>query len=120
LHGIPATLDLAPFVGASLQRIDLGKWIIHFQFEMQPTGVIGVEGEWELHDAQGSLIDRQQEPAERECYKLHHLLLHDVVSYEVQAPEWFSLTFDNGMVLKIYDRNPRYESFSIQPGDIYI
>ena len=120
LHGVPADLNLAPFVGASLQRIDLGKWIIHFQFEMQPAGVIGVEGQWELYDARGTVIDRQQEPAKRESYKLHHLLLHDVVSYHVHAPEWFSLTFDNGMVLKIYDASRQYESFSIQPGNVYI
>jgi hypothetical protein len=113
-------LNLAPFVGASLQRIDLGKWIIHFQFEMQPNGVIGVEGEWELCGPSGAVIDRQQEPAERECYKLHHLLLHNVVSYQVSPPEWFSLTFDNGMMLKVYDKSRQYESFSIQPGNVYI
>ena len=120
LHGVPANLSLAPFVGASLQRIDLGKWIVYFQFEMQPAGTIGVEGEWELYDAEGVVIDRQQDPAERDSYRLHHLLLHHVVSYKVQAPEWFSLTFDHGMVLKIYDKSRQYESFSIQPGDFYI
>ena len=120
MHGVPANLNLAPFVGASLQRIDLGKWIIYFRFEMQPAGSIGVEGEWELCDAAGLVIDQQQEPSERVSYKLHHLLLQNVVSYEVQAPEWFSLTFDNGMVLKIYDKDPHYESFSIQPGNVFV
>jgi hypothetical protein len=120
LHGVPANLDLAPFLGASLQRIDLGKWIIHFQFDIHPVGVIGVEGEWELLDSQGAVIDHQQEPADRESYRLHHLLLHDVVSAHVQAPEWFSLTFDNGMVLKVYDASRQYESFSIRPGNVYI
>ena len=120
MHGVPANLDLAPFIGASLQRVDLGKWLIHFQFDIHPIGVIGVEGEWELLDSNGAVIDHQQEPAERESYKVHHLLSHDVVSTHVQAPEWFSLTFDNGMVLKIYDASNEYESFSIQPGNVYI
>jgi hypothetical protein len=120
LHGVPANLDLAPFTGASLHRIDIGKWIIHFQFDMHPVGVIGVEGEWELLDSQGTVIDHQQEPTEREAYRLHHLLLCDVVSAHVQAPEWFSLTFDNDMVLKVYDASRQYESFSIQPGNIHI
>jgi hypothetical protein len=120
LHGVPADLNLSAFVGATLERIDLGKWIIHFQFAMEPAGVIGVEGEWELLDASGSVVDRQQEPAERESYRLHALLLHDVTGYHVEAPRWFSLTFDNGMMLKIYDESREYESFSIQPGNIYI
>jgi hypothetical protein len=38
----------------------------------------------------------------------------------VQAPDWFSLTFDNGMVLKVYDASQEYESFSIQPGNVYV
>ncbi|HSU97411.1 MAG TPA: hypothetical protein VLI40_09290 [Gemmatimonadaceae bacterium] len=120
MHGVPADLDLTPFVGASLQRIDLGKWIIHFQFDTHPAGVISVEGEWELLDSLGAVIDQQEDPAERESYRLHHLQMHVVVSAHVQALRWFSLTFDNGMVLKVYDASSQHESFSIQPGDVYI
>lgn len=87
---------------------------------MEPSGTIGVEGEWELLAADGSPIDRQQEPDARYGYRIHHLLLHDVTGFHVSAPDWFSLTFDNGMVLKIYDASSDYESFSIQPGNIYV
>lgn len=120
MHGVPPDLDLSPFVGATLQRIDLGKWILHFQFEMNPPGVIAVEGEWELLDRIGNVVDRQQEPGERDAYRVHHLLLRQVTGFEVQAPRSFTLTFDNGMVLRIYDDSKQYESFSIQPGNVYI
>lgn len=120
MHGVPRDLNLSIFVGANLQRIDLGKWIIHFQFDSKPPGTIGVEGNWELIGSAGRVIDRQMEPAQRECYRVHHLLLQDVVSRELHAPEWFALTFENGMVLKIYDDSQQYESFSIQPGDIFV
>lgn len=120
MHGIPSDLDLSPFIGATLERIDLGKWILHFHFAMQPAGVIGIEGEWKLLDLDGTVVDRQQEPAQRDAYRVHHLLLHEVTAFQVQAPRWFSLTFDNGMVLKVYDDSKQYESFSIQPGNIYI
>ena len=120
MHGVPADLDLSPFVGATLERIDLGKWIIHFHFAMTPPGVISVEGKWELLDRSGRIIDRQQNPDERESYRIHALLLHDVQAYRVEAPKWFSLTFDNGMALKVHDDSPEYESFSIQPGEVYV
>jgi hypothetical protein len=119
LHGVPATLDLSGFLGAQLQRIDLGKWIIHFHFDMNPAGVIGVEGEWELTSSEGTVLDRQQEPDERDAYRLHHLLLREVVGVSVNAPDSFTLTFDNGLALTIFDLSKEYESFSIQPGDIY-
>ena len=32
MHGVPANLDLSHFVGASVARIDLGPYIIHFLF----------------------------------------------------------------------------------------
>jgi len=40
-------------VGATLEYIALGKWVLHFYFAMTPSGVIAVEGEWELLDSAG-------------------------------------------------------------------
>jgi hypothetical protein len=30
------------------------------------------------------------------------------------------LRFDNGYTLRVFDHSTQYESFSIQPGDIYV
>lgn len=103
-----------------LERVDLGIHILHFRFSMQPAGVISVEGEWELMGPGGEVIDRQEEPRERDAFRLHVLLGREVVGSDVAAPEWFALTFDSGHQLRIYDRSREYESFSIQPGDIYV
>ena len=103
-----------------LERIDLGIHIIHFRFSAEPTGVISVEGDWELYGPSGALVDFQEEPSEREAFRIHVLIGRKVVSSEVSAPEWFELEFDSGHRLRVYDRSPRYESFSIQPGDIYV
>lgn len=47
MYGVPASLDLRPFLGASLERIDLGLHVIHFRFAMEPEGCISVEPHYE-------------------------------------------------------------------------
>ena len=120
MYGVPASLDLKPFLGANLQRVDLGIHIIYFHFAMEPVGRISVEGDWDLVGPDGRMLDHQQEPAERDGYRLHVLLGRDVVGYEVSAPEFFSLRFDSGHVLRIYDHSPEYESFQLEPGGIIV
>jgi hypothetical protein len=119
LHGVPANLDLSVFQGARLDRIDLGAFIIHFRFS-DPTAEIAVEGSWALLAPDGSLVDQQMEPAQRDSYRLHVLLGHEVIRSEVDAPKSFTLHFNSGHALRIADDSRQYESFSIQPGDIYI
>ena len=120
MYGVPADLDLSAFVGAVVERIDLGQFILHFRFAMDPPGVIGVEGDWELRTPSGQLLDHQVEPASREAYRLHTLLGQRVSGYAVDPPTSFMLTFEHGHTLRIFDSSPEYESCSIQPGDIYI
>ena len=120
MYGVPASLDLRHFHGATLERIDLGIHIIHFRFAADPAGIIGVEGDWELVAPDGAVLDHQEDPSEREAFRVHALLGREVVASEVCAPEWFALTFDSGHRLRIYDRSTQYESFSIQPGDIFV
>jgi hypothetical protein len=43
-----------------------------------------------------------------------------VVSSQIDPPRSFSLRFGNGLVLRVFDNSPQYESFSIQPGDIHV
>jgi hypothetical protein len=74
VYGVPADLDLSGFVGAVLERIDLGQFILHFRFSADPERVISVEGDWELRAPNSALLDHQMEPAVREAYRLHVLL----------------------------------------------
>jgi hypothetical protein len=121
VHGVPHDLDLSAFLGASVERVDLGPYIIHFRFAGAPS--IGIEGDWELHDPAGSVIDQgsggAKAPRDRVSYRVHVLLERTVTATSVAAPGSFSLTFDSGHRLVVYDRSPAYESFHIEPPGIH-
>jgi hypothetical protein len=57
---------------------------------------------------------------ERSTYKVHRLLGKRVTGHDLNAPESFKLHFENGLALTVFDDSDRYESFSIQPGDIFV
>ena len=82
--------------------------------------MIGVEGEWELLGPSGERLDGHQDPTEREVYRFHAVLGADVISFEVAAPDSFTLHFSTGHRLRVFDRSSHYESFSIQPGDVFV
>ena len=118
MYGVPADLDLAFLRGAELIQVCLG--LFQVQFHFQPAGSISVEGGWELLDADGTRIDGSHDLPERPPYQLHRLLSQRVAGSEVAAPKWFALRFDGGEVLRIFDDSEQYESFSIQPGNIFV
>jgi hypothetical protein len=120
VYGVPADLNLTPFHGAALEQIALGEYIVQFRFGGNPCREIGVEGGWELRAADGSLVDRNQDTTEREAYRVHLLLGRTVLASEVRAPKSFTLKFDSGHTLEIFDDQTEYESFSIQPGDVFV
>jgi len=131
MYGVPADLNLQPFVGARLDLLSLGKYQLHFHF-MRPepfdTGVyFSVEGYWELRAPDGELLDHSPnasragtEPVAQATFRTHGLLDRTVASFLLNPPESFLLTFDNGQQLLVFDNSDRYESFSIQPGGIFI
>jgi hypothetical protein len=118
MYGVPANLDLKFLHGAELTLVGLGLYQINLHFH--PEGIISVQGDWELRDETDSLIDRDSWGPGREPYQLHKLLGRSVTVTEVAAPESFALRFDSGHVLRVFDNSPEYESFSIQPGNIFV
>jgi hypothetical protein len=120
VYGVPANLDLSFLQGAELTQVCIGQ--LQLQFHFHPTGSICVTGDWELRDAAGDRIDgrHDDDPPERGPFHFHRLLGRKVVRFEVFAPEWFALHFEGGDVLKIFDNDPHYECFEIQPGDIFV
>ncbi|MCC2672621.1 MAG: hypothetical protein K0Q72_5093 [Armatimonadetes bacterium] len=117
MHGVPEDLDLRFLRGARLIQVCLGEYEIQLHFH--PVGSISVEGDWDLLDVGGQQLDRRYAEGPRPPFQLHRLLGQQVVGSEVAAPEWFALRFEHGDVLRVFDRSVEYESFSIQPGDIY-
>ncbi len=116
MYGVPADLDLTFLHGAELIQVRLGLYQVQFQFH--PIGSISVEGERELRDAADVRIDGFHGGAERPPYQLHRLLGRRVSATEVSAPSWFSLRFESGDLLRVFDDNHEQESFQIEPGGI--
>jgi hypothetical protein len=130
MNGVPADLDLTPFIGADLTLICVGPFWLQFRFSTGASGgTIGVEGSWSLSDANGSTIDESDDesdepvgmsPGNRGGWRLRELLNDKVESGQVDPPRSFSLTFASGHRLTIFDDNYQHESFSIEPGDIHV
>jgi hypothetical protein len=118
MYGVPANLDLSFLHGAELVQICLGQFQLQFHFH--PIGSISVEGGWELLHAAGQRIDGSCDVSDRPPYQLHRLLGLKVLSSEISAPDWFTLTFESGEMLRVFDDSEQFESFSIQPGNIFV
>lgn len=118
MYGVPSDLPLDRFVGKDCTMIAISPFQIDFTF--QEAGIISVFGRWELRDRSGRLIDQEYEPDDRDCYRVHRIFGSSVVRYELDAPASFTLHFENGYSLTIFDDSEQYESFSIQPDGIYV
>jgi hypothetical protein len=119
MYGVPANLDLSRFKNSTLVELGVGQFQMAFIFD--PSVDILVQGLWQLHDSTGILIDEgagDKSASERDPIRLHAIIGKEVTSSSVNAPASFSLYFDSGHVLTVFDNSSHYESFSI--GDLYI
>ena len=76
MYGVPADLDLTPFVGGFLTQIALGEYQLQFHFVGNhgvTVGSISVEGGWELRDSHSEVIDEAIENNARTEYRVHRL-----------------------------------------------
>jgi hypothetical protein len=118
MPGIPAELNLSFLRGAEVVQVCLGVWQVQVHFE--PSASLSVEGDWELADADGQIIDRSSDTVRESPFHLHLLLQRVVVGEEVSAPLSFALRFTGGLVLRVFVNGDGGESFSIQPGNIFV
>jgi hypothetical protein len=116
VYGVPKDLDLAFLHNAELIQVCLG--LHQLQFHFHPIGSISVQSGWELLDAAGVHIDGRHDGVNRPPFLLHRLLGLRVIGVDVFAPEWFAIRFESREVLRVFDDDPHYESFQIQPGNI--
>jgi hypothetical protein len=105
-------------VGGRLTQICFGEHQVNFHFH--PEGMISVEGEWELIGCDGGETGGRGQERSRSASEVCRLLGQHVVETQVSAPSWFSLRFSNGELLRVFDSSEEYESFSIQPGDVFV
>jgi hypothetical protein len=118
VYGVPEGLDLQFLHGAELIQICMGLYQVQFIFH--PAANISVEGEWNLYAPDGSELDRSRPSPRQEAFQLHRLLGQRVAASTVSSPNWIALRFEAGELLRISDSSKEYESFSIQPGNIFI
>jgi len=118
MYGVPADLDLSMFIGATLIQIAIGEYQVNFCFD--GYRLVSVEGFWQVKNATGQILDSELKNSERDCYRVHRLLGRRVTGFQVHAPTSVVLQFDEGYTLEVVDSSTQYESFSIQPGDIFI
>ena len=118
MYGVPADLPVERFVGDFLSQICIGMDGVHFNFGR--SGTISVGSRWELVDSEGNLIDCACDHDARDAYRLHVLLNKDVTKSFIVPLRSFSSTFSSGHRLTVYDDSSQYESFSIQPGNIFV
>jgi hypothetical protein len=111
MYGVPVDTPIERFVGNSLTQIRIGIDGVHFVFNQ--TGIISVFGLWQLHDADGEIIDQSEENFDRQYYRIHILLNADVTDYSINPAHSFALRFATGHQLTIYDDMPQYESCTI-------
>jgi len=119
MHGVPADLDLHRFHGATLTQVVISEFQVQFVF-ISPQLIIGVEGAWEIRSVDGDIVDHSLPNDQRDSFKVHRLLARTIAASVVNTPQSFTITFDNGWSLSVFDSSREYESFSINPGDIYV
>ncbi len=120
MYGVPKDLDLTPFVGAELDQLAVCRYQIDFIFF--PKCSVCCRGKWEAHGPAGELIDQSIEggPSARSEYRVHKLLGKTVTRTQGDPPDSFSLFFEDGSILTVFDDSAQYESFEIEPGNIII
>jgi len=91
--------------------------VSQIQFRFDDDHVISVEGGWEIVDASGCRVDRTQNHSDRTAYHVHAILESPVEAFRIDAPNSFTLCFQNGYALTVFDNSDDFESFSIQPED---
>jgi len=119
MRGIPADLDLSFLHGKELVQVCLGVWQVQFHFE--PTASLAVEGDWELTDAEGRVIDRNSDTVRDSPFHLHLLLQRVVVGTE--GPHRYRSRCNSragGLSLRVFVSGNGGESFSIELGNIFV
>jgi len=111
MYGVPANLPVHRLIGNSFNFIGLGR----FQIQLHASDLVAIyiEGKWELQDSEGTVVDSQNSYTERGATHLPTIIDVPVTACTIDAPRSFTLSFQSGHALIIYDDGPQFESFSV-------
>jgi len=113
MYPIPSHFSLAALLGQEVNVVLLGLYQMDVIFQAPDPragsgdGGLPIEGAWEL-TYRAELLDQSTERspeanAARDAYRIHRLLGRRVVDWDVEGPAAFSLTFDDGYALRVFD-----------------
>ena len=124
---VPKNLNLKPFLGATLNRVEPLGNVIYFTFD-RPAGwrrwfkgaeiQIGVESRWHVRDARGDIVCSGSPISE--STQARYPVGRKITGSRVHAPDSFSLQFETGESLEVVDTSDQYESFSIPQENVWI
>lgn len=93
-----------------------GPFQITLVFERTPQLQIAIGGEYEHSTcAQDGWCDNVKPPIRQS--RLMQLCGRSVTEARVESPQALSLFFDDGQALSLFDRDDRYEAFTVHDGD---
>lgn len=119
MYKLPAGFDGAFFLGKRLDLVSFGEYVVHFNFDegVRVTATSALQHQIGLTSEQSAV---QHIPLTES--RLMQLVGHSVTQVEGNKEGTLTLLFSNGGVLKIFDDQTHYESYSIYDGerDIYI
>ncbi|QDU26810.1 hypothetical protein ETAA8_18930 [Anatilimnocola aggregata] len=120
MYGVPADLDLSFLIGGELSQVCIGTY--QFQFHFTPTGTISVTARWDLRSETGQLVDTHsgEFDPDRGPFHFQRIIGQRVVAITIAAPQSLTIRFANGLGLTVFDDNPHFESFQIDPGNIIV
>lgn len=111
MYGVPSDIHLECLRDSEIVQVCIGEGQVILNFH--PSGYISIEGHWELLEPDGRILDSGQEHSARDCFRLHRILGIPIKSFSLNAPSSFTLLFDSGHSLTIYDSSSHYESCTV-------
>ena len=128
MRGVPKDLNLKPFRGSILVKLDILENIVYLTFRrptnvLRPKGAaeiqIGVEGSWTLRDLVGHEVASGR-PTPPGLHALDKVMGARVVQSEVKAPTSFVLQFETGHRLEVFDDRTDAESFCLPQAKVHV
>jgi hypothetical protein len=125
MHGVPRNLRLRKFVGFRLLAVDDLENIVYLRFARDPSLwrrgnlSIGIEAQWQLSGPSLSQTFTGC-PNPSPSMVAAAPLGEAVTSFRNHAPTSFTLLFQNGVELSVFDSNAEFESFSIPELNVYV
>lgn len=119
VYGIPDNFDPTIFVGATMEQVSFGWYVVGLNFSAEPSPIhVTVEGGYDHAGPDGAWLDEERGLPARES-RLMRLPGKSVTAAVVENPKALLLSFEDGQSLRILDTSEQYESFQIDHGDDY-